>query len=98
MFGEKFIGGDPLGVAVVVSLVGEVDVFDIVAGPVKLVNASEVRILDVGRVLGPVLAVGDQQLRPRCGQRGYLRVIRLVGSAFASACSRLNLKKVPPIL
>ena len=67
MFGKELVGAEALGIAVIVPFIRKMKILDKRLGPIETLDTADVRQLDLGRVLGPVLAVGDKKLGPRRG-------------------------------
>ena len=70
MLGKERVGGEALGQAVVVFFIPEMVVFYFVGCSVEPVDVLQVGELDLGSVLGPVVAVGDDKLRTGSGFSG----------------------------
>ena len=60
----------------------QMDILDPILGSEKTVNIPDIGELDLGRVLGPVLATGDKKLWSRGCQSGDFRVVGHMKMAF----------------
>ena len=81
MYGEEGIHGVPFGTAVVVFFIRKVGVGKPGLLAVEFVDKPDKGSFGFGIVFGPVVSVGDDQLRARGGQGRNLRIVGFVGGA-----------------
>jgi hypothetical protein len=60
VFGEKLVRTETFRETVIMPFIGKMHVLNLVLSVIETIDISDIRKLDLRRVLGPVLAVRDQ--------------------------------------